>query len=144
MQDFTDLVMVPGQFGLTVPLELLIRAWGKRTSWRLPSLFEGTDFFQWFEDAVGNVEVGSRNGLEATLVVQSRLGGAKFEVDYIKRLLLAVRESGTGFGEDREVSFAVDSSALSRIKGIGSFHIFASYLMSCGNFEKVWGSQTRA
>ncbi len=124
MQDFTNLVMVPGQFGLTVPLELLIRAWGKRTSWRLPSLFEGTDFFQWFEDAVGNVEVGSRNGLEATLVVQSRLGGAKLEVDYIKRLLLAVRESGTGFGEDREVSFAVELVRAVTHQG----HRFVSYL----------------
>ena len=108
MQDFTSLVMVAGQFGLTIPLELLTRAWGKKSSWRLPGYFEDTDFFQWYEDVVGNVEVGPRNSLEATLVVQSRLGGAKLETEYIKRLLQAVRESGTGFGEDREISFAVE------------------------------------
>jgi hypothetical protein len=108
IQDFTNLVMVFGQFGLTVPLELLTRAWGKKALWRLPNLFEDTDFFQWIEDAVGNVEVGSRNGFEASLVVQGRLGGAKLEAQYIGRLLLAVHESGTGFGEDREVSFAVE------------------------------------
>jgi hypothetical protein len=108
MQDFTNLVMVTGQFGLTVPLELLTRAWGKKSLWRLPGYFEDTDFFQWYEDAVGNVEIGPRNSLEAALVVQGRLGGAKLEADYIKRLLLAIRETGSGFGEDREISFAVE------------------------------------
>jgi hypothetical protein len=39
MQDFTGLVMVPGQFGLTVPLELLMRAWGKKAYSKLPTFF---------------------------------------------------------------------------------------------------------
>lgn len=107
MQDFTGLVMVPGQFGLTVPLELLMRAWGKKASSRLPALFEATDFFAWYEDNVGNIEVGPRTELEAKLIVQARMGGARMQVEYLKRLLLNIRESGE-FGEARETNFAVD------------------------------------
>jgi len=107
MQDFTGLVMVPGQFGLTVPLELLMRAWGKRASSMLPTFFEETDFFKWYEDSVGNIEVGPRIKLEAELVIQGRMGGPKMQVEYLKRLLLNVNESAD-FGEARETNFAVN------------------------------------
>ena len=107
MQDFTGLVMVPGQFGLTVPLELLMRAWGKKAYSKLPLFFGETDFFAWYEDSTGNIEVGPRNKLEAELVIQGRMGGPRMQVEYVQRLLLNVSEGGD-FGDARETNFAVN------------------------------------
>lgn len=108
MQDLTVLVMVPGQFGLNLPFELLMRTLGKRAGAHLSKLFSTVDIFKWNEDEVANVEVGPRNSLEAQLFVDSRLGSPATEVAFIQRLLLEVRESGASYGGDREINFAVD------------------------------------
>jgi len=74
VQDLTGLVMVPGSFGLSVPLELLLRALGKNGFSNIVHLFKDIDIFRWFEDSVGNIEVGPRNTLVARLIVLVRLG----------------------------------------------------------------------
>jgi hypothetical protein len=107
VQFLTGLVMVPGQFGLKVPLELLLRAMGQWRPADVAALFADLDVFRWYEDEVSNYEVGPRNSLEARLLVQARLGKSEPEVTYIKKLLLAVEEKET-FHEDREINFAVE------------------------------------
>ena len=108
VEDLTGLVMVPGRFGLRVPLELLIRALGKNGFADFHDLFKAVDIFRWTEDALGNVEVGARNRLEAELVIQSRMGGTKTEVAFARRELLEVHDTDSGLQESREITFAVE------------------------------------
>ena len=108
VQDFTGLVMTPGQFGLQVPLELLLRALGKSGYEKFSSIVADTDVFRWFEDTAGNIRIGPRNTLEAMLLVQQRMGGVPTQVAFIKRLLLEVKDDRRGIGESRDVGFAVD------------------------------------
>jgi hypothetical protein len=106
-EELVALIMVPGQFGLKVPLELLLRALGKKWLLNYTDLLSDLDILRWPEDAVGNIAVGPRHSLEAKLVVQARLGGAKTEVAFAKQLLVEVRDE-TGSPDNVEVQFAVD------------------------------------
>ena len=107
-QDLTNLVMVPGRFGLHVPLELLLRAMGHEGYSNFLSLLEDVDIIRWFEDSAGNIELGPRGALEARLLVQSRVGGASAEIEYVRRLLLEITESSMVPGASRESAFAAD------------------------------------
>lgn len=106
-QALVGLVMVSGQFGLTIPLELLLRALGKEAFSNFAALFRKADIFRWHEDLIGNIVIGPRHPLEAQLFVQARLGGAKTEVAFAKRLLLEVHFSDGSF-DNPEIQFAVD------------------------------------
>jgi hypothetical protein len=113
LQALTGLIMVPGQFGIRVPVELLMRALEYRHGARLADLLKDVDVFQWYEDSVGNIDIGPRNPLEARLVAQARLGGAASEINFARKLLLEIRENA--LSSDREVDFAVD--LVSAIRG---------------------------
>jgi hypothetical protein len=113
LQALTGLIMVPGQFGIRVPVELLMRALEYRHGARLADLLKDVDVFQWYEDSVGNIDIGPRNPLEAKLVAQARLGGAASEITFARKLLLEIRENA--LSSDREVDFAVD--LVSAIRG---------------------------
>jgi hypothetical protein len=108
IQELTGLVMVAGQFGLAIPLELLMRALGKKTAPKLTRILSQVDIFRWNYDVVGNIAIGPRNSLEAELLVQTRMGGAQTEIAFARRLLLEIHESGSFGSADREVNFAVD------------------------------------
>lgn len=99
------LVMVPGNFGLTVPIELLIRTLDRYNVMHFVNPLKRLDIFRWYEDAVGNIFVGPRNPLEAHLIMLSRLGGASFEVQYIQSLLSHVQEQDTN---NAEIHFAIE------------------------------------
>lgn len=99
------LVMVPGNFGLTVPIELLIRTLDRYDVMSFVTLLKRLDIFRWYEDAVGNILVGPRHPLEAHLIMLSRLGGASFEVQYVQSLLSHVQERGNN---NAEIQFAIE------------------------------------
>jgi hypothetical protein len=106
VQQLIGLVMVPGQFGIACPFELLMRTIGRNAGERLVDTLRNIDIFHLDEDSLGNPMVDARTALEAQLIVRRMLGGAKTEVEYAKRLLLKVRASfvnGT-----REIDFAVE------------------------------------
>jgi hypothetical protein len=106
VQQLIGLVMVPGQFGLATPFELLMRAIGSRAGPRLLEILKAIDIFNLREDNLGNPMVDARTALEAQLITRARLGSAKSEIDYAVRLLGNIRLSFvTGA---REVDFAVD------------------------------------
>jgi hypothetical protein len=87
-----NLVMVAGQFNLKVPFQIVMRAIGNEGLYNFASLFKGIDIIQWLEDPVtGNVAFSSRNALEAKVLAGERLGGAQFEIQYIKELIIEVR-----------------------------------------------------
>ena len=99
--------MVPGKYGIRIPLEILLRTLDKSYLEDFNKIFDGTDIFKCYEDTVGNILVGPRHPLEAKLLTQYRLGGSKYEIEFIKQLLLEVRDND--FGQDSyEMQFAVD------------------------------------
>src|SRR6266404_761740 len=107
LEELVGLIMVPGRFGLFVPIEILLRALGKEAYTRFSEILSGIDIFRWHEDASGNISVGPRNSLEARLIAQARLGGGKTEMAFARQLISEVRDSATIF-ENPELQFVVD------------------------------------
>jgi hypothetical protein len=107
LEELIGLIMVPGRFGLFVPIEILLRALGKEAYIRFSEILSGIDIFRWYEDGSGNVSVGPRNALEARIVAQARLGGAKTEMAFARQLIAEVRDSAIVL-ENPELQFVVD------------------------------------
>lgn len=112
-EEMIGLIMVPGRFGLKVPIELLLRACGKKGYLNFVKLLDEIDIFRVYEDDAGNITVAPRHPLEAKLISQVRFGGVRAEVAFIKKLVLEVKGSYGSF-DNNEVEFAVDF-----IKSIG-------------------------
>lgn len=106
-QHLTGLVMIPGRFGLRVPLELLLRALGHEGFTHFIQLLNGVDIFRWFEDAAGNIEIGARSRLEAGLIADARAGGPETEIALARELLLETGPDDHSWGGGREVDFGV-------------------------------------
>ena len=99
-------IMVPGQFGLSCPFELLMRALGRSPGSRLLPVLDRIDLFRITEDSDANPFIGPRSPFEATLVNRRIMGGAKAEIEYASQLIAQLRTSmATGL---REVDFGVD------------------------------------
>lgn len=110
-QELVGLVMVPGRFGLRVPIELLLRSLGREAFSAVNAVFilSDLDILRWYEDASGNIAVAPRHPLEARLFTQARFGGALTEVDFARKLLMEIRHStGIFDGSEVEIQFAVD------------------------------------
>ena len=91
LEELIGLIMVPGRFGLSVPIELLLRALRNEVL-NIVDVLRELDIFRWSEDAAGNIAVSPRSSLEARLLVDSRLGGARTEVAFANKLILALRD----------------------------------------------------
>lgn len=104
-QEFIGLVMVPGKFGLQVPIEILLRSISSSALTDFSRLISDIDLFRWSEDNQNNISIGARHALEAKLIAQTRLGGAQAEIEYAKKLLLSVRRGQNSF-DTAEVQFA--------------------------------------
>ena len=108
IQDLLLLITVPGRFGLEVPFELLVRAWGRSGFSGLGDILVRFDIVHTREDYAGRLFVGPRAALEAQLITQSRLGTVEAEVGIVKRLLSSIRSSGNGQLGGQEIEFAVE------------------------------------
>ena len=104
-QELIGLIMVPGKFGLSVPIEIILRTLSKSSIINFHQILKGIDLFRWDEDAAGNVSIGPRHALEAKLIAQSRLGGISAEVEYAIKLLRNIRNNLTTT-DTQEVQFA--------------------------------------
>ncbi|ROH87517.1 hypothetical protein EGI15_21085 [Chryseobacterium cucumeris] len=104
-------IMVPGQFALNVPYELLLRTIGfESLSSNLFKELNEVDLITWTEDSQGNVLLGPRTAIEAKILCQY-LGGKKAEIEYIKLLLKQVQSydyATFGYGSNTEIQFAVE------------------------------------
>ncbi|MEU0266632.1 hypothetical protein [Nocardioides sp. NPDC006303] len=105
VQRLTGLVMVPGQFGLPIPLELVLRALGHGSYSNFGELLRGTDVFEWYEDPEGNIDIGPRTSLEAQIITQSRLGGPSSEVSVSCELIREMTLDSISSGGNREADF---------------------------------------
>lgn len=106
LQELIGLVMVPGQFNLPCPFELLMRSLGKSMSDDFLDILKSIDIFYWPDSVSGNLQIGPRSSLEAELIVQQRLGGASYEVDYVIKLLSALKCND--FYASQELQFVID------------------------------------
>lgn len=102
-----SLVMVPGRFGISVPVEILLRALGKPASQNFVDLLKSVDMIRWREDFQGNIFLAPRHSLEAKLVVDSRLGSPMAEIDVAVSLLKSVNTYNWG-SSNVESQFAID------------------------------------
>ena len=85
-----SLVMVVSQFGLRVPIELLMRSTSHPGSRNVWELFREIDLFRWSKDTADNIFVLARHPLEAQILAR-RLGGPKSEIDLIRILISKIR-----------------------------------------------------
>lgn len=106
-QKLVGLIMVPGRFGLKVPIDIFIRVLGRQRINEFFKIVESSDIFRWHEDSIGNISIGPRHPLEAKLIVQRNLGGPLTEVAFIKQLLLETRISDRAADND-ELQFTID------------------------------------
>lgn len=106
-EELVGLIMVPGRFGLKVPVELVIRTLGRARMINFHKIFDSVDIFRWSADDVGNIYIGARHPLEAKLICQARLGGPNLEIEFAKRLLIEVSES-IDRSENTQIQFAAD------------------------------------
>lgn len=104
-------VMVPGQFALNVPYELLLRTIGYESiSSNFFKALNQIDIINWFEDSQGNLLLGPRTAIEAKILCNF-LGGKNAEIDYIKILLKEIKSydfESFGYESDPEIQFAVE------------------------------------
>lgn len=110
LKDVTDLVetiMVPAQFGLSIPIELLARACGNANLASLAHVLGGFDLIDSSEDPSGSIVVGARHRLEASLIVRARVGGARAEAKIVGRIIEAMRPTNWP-DENEELVFAID------------------------------------
>ncbi|OAA94539.1 hypothetical protein [Clostridium coskatii] len=107
IQRITELIVVPGQFGLSVPIELILRIINKGFNEKIVKLFEKLDVFRITQRRNGNLEISPRHQVEAKLLVQYRIGSYQKQIDIIKELIENVKNS-TAYGEDNEISFIVE------------------------------------
>lgn len=104
-QEFIGLVMVPGRFGLQIPVEILLRSVSSSRISDFSKIIAGIDLFRWTEDSSNNITIGPRHALEAKLIAQIRLGGPQHEIEYAIKLLKNVRRSEDSF-DSTEIQFA--------------------------------------
>lgn len=103
VEELVGLVIVPGAFGFNVPLELLLRSWGRGNTSSLADIMKETDIFRVFEDDSENISIGPRHSLEAKLLVQNIFGMTQAEIEFINKLLLEINQN-----YDVEIQFAVE------------------------------------
>jgi len=128
LKELIGLVMVPGQFNLPCPYELLIRSMKKDFSDDFVDILRTVDIFHWTENSTGDFLIGPRSSLEAELIVKQRIGGAPFEVEYATKLLSAVQIDS--LFERQELQFAMDL-----IQSMGPNGRNPQYYQSC--FAKI-------
>ncbi len=109
IEELIALMIVPGRFGLFIPIELLVRSWGKTGYIKFSEVLEKIDIVNVDEDNVGNIRIGPRHPLEAQLLVQSRLGTAKTEIIFIKQIISEIKDNYDSQGyKNIELQFAIE------------------------------------
>lgn len=108
VEKLIGLIMVPGRFGLNVPVELIVRALNRTWLQTFTDLLGEISIFNMdFDEHTGVISVGPRHTLEAKFIVERRMGGsAATEVDYASKLLLELSPSAEI--DSYEFQFAVD------------------------------------
>lgn len=106
-EQFSAILLAAGRRGLTVPLELALRAVGRQGSAAIVDFIRHFDIFRWTEDANGNQFLGVRTRLEAELLARESLADLA-EIDVVTSFIQHVRPQFNGRTGGDEVQFIVD------------------------------------
>ena len=110
--------MIPGQFGLSVPFEILARVLDTvQYDDHIIKILNKVDLIQWEQDNVGDLFVIARTAFEAKLLIRD-LGGIKFQIEFIKKLLSNIRVAPY-HKVDRDLGSKVIQFAVELITNIG-------------------------
>ena len=104
-EQLTAIVLVAGKWGLTIPLELVLRVIGRDGWSRLAEIVSRFDLFRWEEDANGEQVLGVRTQLEAELLAREDLG-TEAEISVICEMIESLRPDHSKWG-GVEVDFIV-------------------------------------
>lgn len=106
-EQLSAMLLTAGRRGLSVPLELALRAVGRQGSTAITDFFRHFDIFRWTEDASGNQYLGVRTRLEAELLARQNLTDLT-EIDIVTSFIHYVRPQFNGRTGGDEVQFIVD------------------------------------
>ena len=108
IQELFALVMVPGRYGCSVPVELLLSALNKAVSAPLLIALK-TTVLVWNESRSGDLSVAPRHPLEAQLYLERVFGGSQdTEVDSIRKLISGLKRPGSAVGSELGIDFIVE------------------------------------
>lgn len=102
----TTLVMVAGQFGLAVPIDLALRILGPTAFENIREALVSSDIIREIESGSGDFALTSRNSLEAGLITKEKIS-IDTEIQVYVAVIQSVRSSASIFGGTDEVSFLV-------------------------------------
>lgn len=106
-EQLSAMLLTAGRRGLTVPLELALRAVGRQGSVAIVDFIRRFDIFRWTEDANGNQFLGVRTRLEAELLARESLTDLA-EMDVVTSFIHYVRPQFNRRSGGDEVQFIVD------------------------------------
>ncbi|MEV0799709.1 hypothetical protein AB0I34_18585 [Kribbella sp. NPDC050281] len=104
-EQLTAIILVAGKWGLTIPLELVLRVIGRDGWAHLAELVPEYDLFRWEEEADGGQVLGVRTQLEAELLAKEDLR-IDTELTVVCEMIEALRPDSTHNG-GIEVDFIV-------------------------------------
>lgn len=103
-----DYICVPAQFGLMIPLNLILRCFDYQYSVDVAKKIDELDFFRFIEGVNGEWEVSSRNSLEAEIIVNSELSNLQKQIDIVKKMIFEIRDVDEYVSNYNELNFLVD------------------------------------
>jgi hypothetical protein len=130
----TAVVLVVGQWGMSVPLDLLLRILGSEGSHQIVSIVRRYDILRWNEDERGEQSIGTRTALEARLMAREDLTAAATS-DVVEQLIAHLKVTSDRSGGP-EVSFFAD---LMEKMGPQSKVVGSRY----GQYFKIWADALR-
>lgn len=106
-EQLTSIVLVAARYGLTVPLDLVLRILGREGSLALVEAVKSVDIIRWTDNDAGDQFLGARTALEAEILARTDLAGPAAETEVVAEMVRSVRQSPWG-GGGPEVQFLVD------------------------------------
>ncbi len=106
IQHLIGLIMIPGKFAITVPLELLTRTLNKFGYVQFFEILDRIDIFECEQDNIGNFYVGPRHPLEAKIYCSQKFGGPRTEIGFVLELIDGIQSDDISNGEI-EIFFVV-------------------------------------
>lgn len=87
VKEIIQSVSVVGQFGLSLPFDIIYRMMGENINYHMGQLLESIDFFVVEQDFDGRLTIFSRNSLEAKIVADSSIASIQRQIELICRII---------------------------------------------------------
>lgn len=108
--DFSTLlnyVCVPAQFGIYVPLSIVLDCMDCKYSVEIGKKIDEIDFFRIIQCDDGEFLVNARSSLEAQIVIKSKICSVEDEVKILEQYIDCLAQGGSGLPKRRNIDFVV-------------------------------------